>query len=154
MIVYRLSKKKYSGDLSGRGSEKFGGRWNNPGVRMVYTSGSIALCALEVAVHTPFGIIPKNYFLVAIEIPNSIKITLLDEVDLPRNWSTTVPTQITQKIGDKFINENKNLALRVPSATAQGDYNYLINPNHKDFGKLKIKKMELFSFDERLFVRE
>ncbi|MDO1502618.1 RES family NAD+ phosphorylase [Winogradskyella maritima] len=43
MIVYRLGKEKYKNDLSGIGAEKFGGRWNSKGVRMVYTSQSRAL---------------------------------------------------------------------------------------------------------------
>ena len=57
MIVYRLSKSKYSADLSGKGAEKAGGRWNSKGVAMVYTSASRALCTAEVAVHVPLGIV-------------------------------------------------------------------------------------------------
>ena len=47
MIVYRLSKSKYSADLTGKGAEKAGGRWNSKGVAMVYTSTSRALVPLR-----------------------------------------------------------------------------------------------------------
>ncbi len=70
MIVYRLSKSKYSADLSGKGAEKAGGRWNSKGVAMVYTSASRALCTAEVSVHVPLGIVPVDYELVSIEIPD------------------------------------------------------------------------------------
>lgn len=153
MIVYRLSRKKYSGDLTGKGSQKYGGRWNSPGYRILYTSQSIALCTVEVAVHLPFGYIPEEYYLTSIEIPDSIKITAFKPTDLPKNWNSMAPIPATKKIGDNFIKENKHLVLQVPSASVQGDFNYLINPKHKDFSKVKIKKTEPFSFDQRLFVR-
>ena len=60
MIVYRLSREKYARDLSGEGARKAGGRWNSRGIPLVYTSQSISLCALEVAVHLPLGMAPKD----------------------------------------------------------------------------------------------
>lgn len=47
----------------------------------------------------------------------------------------------------------KHLLMQVPSATVQGEYNYLINPKHKDFKKIKLIKSEQFVFDERLFIK-
>ncbi|MEA3445495.1 MAG: RES family NAD+ phosphorylase, partial [Bacteroidota bacterium] len=64
MIVYSLAKQKYCTDLSGTGAEKAGGRWNNKGIKILYTSDSRALCTAEIAVHTSFSNIPKNYYLV------------------------------------------------------------------------------------------
>ena len=70
MRVYRLSKEKYKNDISGAGAEKFGGRWNSKGTRMVYTADSRALAKLEVAVNLALHRIPKNYFLTIIELPD------------------------------------------------------------------------------------
>jgi RES domain-containing protein len=56
-------------------------------------------------------------------------------------------------IGDKFLKDSKFLVLKVPSATVQGEFNYLINPRHKNFDQIKILKIENFNFDERLFKR-
>lgn len=72
MIVFRLGKEKYKNDLSGIGAEKFGGRWNSKGVRMVYTSQSRALANLEVAVHLTLKLVPKDYYLTSIEIPDEL----------------------------------------------------------------------------------
>jgi RES domain-containing protein len=68
MNVYRLSKAIHANDLSGKGAEKNGGRWNSHGLPMIYTSQSRALCIAEVAVHLPMGILPEDYRLITIDI--------------------------------------------------------------------------------------
>lgn len=153
MIVYRLSKANYSKDVSGKGAEKSGGRWNSKGIPMVYTSETRALCTTEIAVHTPLGIVPLNYEIIQFEISDKVKIHTVDENTLTKDWKSFPHVHSTQEIGDKFIKENKYLVLKVPSAVVQGEYNFLINPNHKDFKMLKIKSIEAFSFDERLFKK-
>lgn len=152
MIVYRLSKSKYSNDLSGRGAEQAGGRWNSKGLPMLYTSASRALCTTEVAVHVPLGVVPLDYVMVEIEIPDKL-IQIVDLIFLPNNWKEFPHTEYTKKIGNEFLKNFQNLTLKVPSAVVNGDFNYLINPLHKDFSKLKINKIEPFEFDRRLFVK-
>jgi RES domain-containing protein len=152
MIVYRLSKSKYSHDLSGKGAERSGGRWNSKGVVLIYTGESRALCTAEIAVHTPLGNIPFDYQIVTIEIPDA-SIGDVDISILPIGWNSIPHSQLTRKIGDSFISKNIFLALKVPSAVVPGDYNYLINPHHQDISKIIILAVERFNFDERLFVR-
>lgn len=150
MIVFRLAKAKYAYDLSGKGAEFGGGRWNSKGIAMLYTSDSRALCVTEIAVHTPLGIVPDNYNLMTIEIPDN-SVFLLDFSLLPNNWNSFTYTANVKFIGDHFVTENKHLVLKVPSAVVQGDFNYLINPLHPDFRLIKILKAEAFIFDQRLF---
>ncbi len=152
MIAFRLSKQEYSDDLTGVGAELAGGRWNHKETRVLYTSDSRALCTAEIAVHTPIGLIPRDYFLTTIEIPDELKVDLVKTEYLPKNWRDFPYAGINQEIGDEFLNKGEFLILKVPSVVVQGDYNYLINPAHKDFKKIKIINKELlFSFDERLF---
>lgn len=151
MIVYRLSKKKYCNDLSGKGAEKFGGRWNSKGTAIVYTSDSRALCTAEVAVHFPLGIVPQDYYLNIIEISDKVSIKDITLKSLSKNWKSFPHAHSTQIIGDEFINDNKYLILKVPSAVIQGDFNYLINPNHSQIDLVKVIKSEHFEFDKRLF---
>ena len=152
MIVYRLSREKYKGDLSGRGAEIAGGRWNSVGVALLYTGENRALCTTEIAVHTPLGIIPQDYHLVSIKLPKA-GIEEVHITDLPENWNTFPHQLFTKKYGDDFVHRNRSLILKVPSAVVQGEYNYLINPYHKKFGVVKIIKTEPFKFDKRLFDR-
>jgi RES domain-containing protein len=151
MNVYRLSKEQYVDDLTGVGAELTGGRWNHKGAKILYTSDSRALCTAEIAVHTPIGLIPKDYFLITIEIPKEIEIQEINLAMLPRNWRGFPYDRATQEIGKDFITKGEYLILKVPSAVVKGDFNYLINPAHKDFRKIKIRGKERFSFDERLF---
>lgn len=74
MRVYRLAKEKFRNDLSGRGAEITGGRWNNKGTALVYTSDSRALCTAEIAVRTPLGILPIDYWMIELDLPDSIKM--------------------------------------------------------------------------------
>lgn len=151
MIVYRLATKKYADDLSGTGAEITGGRWNFKGTRILYTSDSRALCMAEIAVHTPYGVLPKDYYLIAIEIPENSEIVSVHIKSLPNNWRTFPYSKETQRLGSEFIKNQKHLYIKAPSAVVQGDYNILINPLHPSFETVKIISKEKFNFDERLF---
>jgi RES domain-containing protein len=153
MIVYRLSKSNYSRDLSGKGAERSGGRWNSKGVAMIYTGESRALCTAEIAVHTPLGNLPVNYEIISIEIPDEF-IGEVDSSSLPIGWNAIPHSHLTQDIGDRFISDCVYLILKVPSAVVQGDHNYLINPNHKEASKVKILEVKGFNFDKRLFLKQ
>jgi len=153
MIVYRLSKQAYIHDLSGRGAELNGGRWNSKGTAVVYISSSRALAVLEVAVHTPLGFMPSDYFMATIELPDNAEIFKPGAAQLPEKWKSNPLIKATQQIGDSFVKANKYLALQVPSATVAGDFNYLLNPLHPDFKAVKIINTEFFEFDSRLFKK-
>jgi RES domain-containing protein len=150
MIVFRLTKGKYKSQISGIGAELYGGRWNNKGFRVIYTSQSRALCTTEIAVHTPLGIIPTDYYLQTIEIPNS-SILKINPEELSKDWKRFPHPYSTKILGDQFIIENEFLSLKVPSAIVQDENNFLINPNHKMFKSVEIINIEKFEFDKRLF---
>jgi RES domain-containing protein len=153
MIVFRLANLKYVNDLSGKGAEKSGGRWNSRGTSMLYTSISRALCTAEIAVHTPLGIVPRDYTLATIEIPDLARLLKTELNKLPDDWESFPLPNSTQLLGDRFIAENKYLVMQVPSVVVQGEFNYLLNPLHKDFGRIKLIRTEPFVFDKRLFTR-
>ena len=153
MIVFRLAKATYGADLSGKGAESTGGRWNSKGVAMVYTSSSRALCTAELAVHLPLGLIPTGYQLTTFEIPDKFINDIISNQNLPDNWNSFPYIRATQLIGNAFIKSKKELILKVPSAVVEGDYNYLINPFHPGISEIKTISSEPFRFDERLFRR-
>lgn len=153
MIVHRLAKTKYSHDLSGKGAEKTGGRWNSKGTALLYTSESRALCMAEIAVHTPLGSIPNDYLLISIEITDDSSITQASLVELPENWMSFPHPHATQEIGDRFVAENLALVLKVPSAIVQGDFNYLVNPQHPEFENISIVEIVNLEFNKRLIVK-
>lgn len=109
MIVYRLSKKKYCKDLSGKGAEKNGGRWNSKGISIIYTSDSRALCTAEVAVHFPLGIVPVDYYLNIIKISDKALIKEVLLSNLSNNWKSFPHAHSTQVIGDEFVMDGEYL---------------------------------------------
>ena len=151
MRVFRLSKKKYSEELSGKGASKSGNRWNSKGTEIIYTAESRALAMAEVAVHLTLATLPRDYVMIQIEIPDNISVKEIKSEDLEENWNNHPPNVTTQTIGDDFIDSNAACLLKVPSAVVPGDLNYLINPNHKEFQKVKIIDVKEFPFDKRLF---
>lgn len=149
--VFRLSKEEYSKELSGVGASIYGGRWNSKGFELIYTSESRALALSELLVHLPIGLLPNNYKIITIGIPDSLNIETLNLSSLPSGWNSFPFTENTKAIGNNFILANSKPILKVPSAIIKEEYNYLLNPHHKDFKKIKILNVEDFIFNDRLF---
>jgi RES domain-containing protein len=148
MRVFRLSRKKYANSLSGYGAALNGQRWNSKGTELVYTAESRALACSEVAVHLPLALLPVDYHMVEINIPKSV--TIEEAKDLPEGWNAIPHRPVSQFIGDDFVLENQAAVLKVPSVVIAGDFNYLLNPAHAHFKRIKIVKAEPFPFDRRL----
>jgi len=151
MEVFRLSREKYATPLSGKGSAIKGARWNSIGIELIYTANNRSLAMAEVAVHFTLATLPGDYMMMTITIPDNIITKQIQEADLPTDWKEFPHPGSTQKVGDDFVAENKYCVLMVPSVVTQGDFNVLINPNHKDFSRIRITKIEKFPFDKRIF---
>lgn len=149
MEVFRLATAKYASDLSGTGARLHGGRWNQKGDAVLYTAGTRALALVEVLVHLTNAFLPLNYQLITIYIPDD-SIIAFPIKSLPSDWKNHEPNESTKKISAKWLTTNEYLALKVPSVVVEGEFNYLVNPLHADFSKVKVLKTESFSFDARL----
>jgi len=151
MKVYRLSRLRYAGFLSGKGAAIRGARWNSVGTEMIYTAQNRSLAMAEVAVHLTLGTLPDDYVMITIEIPDDIKIGSIGNEVLPPDWNNFPHPVSTQKIGDAFVFENNFCAVMVPSVVTKGDFNILINPKHSDFERIEVLEVEAFPFDKRIF---
>ena len=153
MIVFRTCGFSHSDDISGESAKnQHENRWNSFGVPMLYTSESAALCALEIHEHLPPNCIPDNYRLLEIEIPDDELLYVDDDFFEDQDWVDDIAT--TQAIGNYFIKNTEFLIMKVPSAWVFSCWNYLINPNHKDFNKVKIIKNTLFPIEGKLFSKK
>ena len=150
MHVFRLSRKRYAGELSGKGAAAFGARWNSPGVELIYTAESRALAMAEVFVHLSLAMLPDDFCMLTIDVPDSVTVSSLDLMTLPANWADFPPNHLTCKAGDLFVAEREACVLKVPSAVVMGDFNYLINPGHVDFPLIRIADVSDFTFDRRM----
>lgn len=149
MLLYRLTRCIYANDLSGFGARLYGGRWNSEGKAMLYLASSRSLAVLEALVHLPPAYVPDEYCMVTMEVPDNF--AAVDEKLLPENWQDFPDMDALKQIGNMFLSERKNLLLKVPSAIVNEEFNYLLNPSHSEAGKIRIKNVQPFSFDNRLF---
>ena len=149
MKVWRLVAGRHAATaMTGEGAAAFGGRWNPPGRRMVYTADSLALATLEMSAHITGGRV--KYVALQLEVPDALLDTL-DPAGLKRAWATTELT--TRRVGEAWLDARRAVALLVPSALVDarsGERNILVNPLHPAAAELReLQRFEVV-LDERL----
>lgn len=149
--AWRLVRSSHAAQaFDGEGAWLYPGRWNSPGIRMVYTADSPALAALDILIQIHGEPPDDRYVLIAATFPERT-VTRLDPGELPQGWATYPAAPPLRILGDTWIARNTSLVLAVPSAVIPEQHNFLINPRHPDFPSLKIAVPRAFTFDPRLF---
>jgi RES domain-containing protein len=150
ILAWRIIKQKHAKTaFTGEGARLYGGRWNSPSRPMVYTSESRALALAEILVHLESSGPISRYVTIRVEIDETF-VANIPSGDLPKNWRADPAPKRLQIIGDGWLVSQVSAVLRVPSAVVVGESNYLLNPSHPDFPRLKIKGSEKFLVDRRL----
>ncbi|MCC6588451.1 MAG: RES domain-containing protein [Bryobacterales bacterium] len=150
MLVYRIGSSRYPAN-DGKGAARFGGRWNQKGVPLIYAAESRALCALEIlAGSREFA---DDYISIPIEIPDNLPRRSLTVADLPKGWDSAEHGESTRVIGTAWAARMETAVLVVPSSVLHQERNYLINPCHPDFSRIVFHRGEPFLFDRRLTSR-
>ena len=126
-----------------------GGRWNSPGVRVVYTSSSVALAVLEVLAYRKARrpLTPRHLYTVRLD---EAQVQRLGEHDLPEDWQRYPYPESTQALGDAWASAGATLALAVPSVLAPPEENVMLNTAHPDFRHLDVEGPEPFPVSPRL----
>jgi RES domain-containing protein len=135
--------------FDGEGARIYGGRWNSVGVAMVYASQHKSLAALEVRVHIDTTRKIRRYKSFAFQFDENL-MKIIHVESLPKNWQQEPPPPSLQQIGDAWAKAADSPILAVPSVIIPEESNYLLNPKHPDFAKIKIERPTDFSFDPRL----
>ena len=149
MIVYRFSHPKFADDISGTGAKQRGGRWNPTGIALLYTSENISLGLLEVLANANTLEELQSIILLEIDIPPAVPLQEIKLSQLKNDWWNDF--DYTQWLGAELIKTAKSLLIKCPSAIVDKEHNYLVNPAHPAFRKIKVKRKNDFRFDERLF---
>ena len=148
MRVYRLQGSRFP-LINWKGAEVRGGRWNQIGTAMIYTSATMSLAALEILVH--HNSIPIDFVGIEVRIPDDLRVSTPADLGLPVDWPEVLPTEVTAEYGSKWVAAAKTVALKIPSAVVPSEFNYLLNPNHRDFGSLHFRYTKI-RFDSRLIL--
>ena len=148
--VWRIVKAKHAdAAYSGEGARRFGGRWNSPGLSVVYMAESRSLAAMEMLVHLNSQSLLGKYVIGRAVIQEKW-IESVRSDSLPTNWREFPASYELRAIGDRWLHAGKAAVLKVPSAVVEGEFNFLLNPTHVDFHKIKIEEFQRFVFDKRL----
>jgi RES domain-containing protein len=151
LTVFRLGKHVYREQLfSGQGGLYANGRWTPRGRPVVYTSASISLAVLEYTVnYRRRGWVPATVLGRAM-IPESVRVGTAPIDRLPANWFAASPPPQLQVLGGEWLERGETAVLKVPSAIVTEEWNYLLNPLHADFRKIRITAPKPFDFDQRV----
>ncbi len=143
-------------DLTGRGAEITGGRWNSRGAPVIYASESRALACLETMVHFNAGGLPLNRYLVALDVPDALwaAAETLTPATLPVGWDAEPPGLVSLGAGDTWLASRRTALLCVPSGIIPEEFNVLINPRHADSGGVRATKVRRWLYDARLGAGE
>lgn len=145
--IWRIVKAKHAASaFDGEGARLFGGRWNNPGVPVIYCSASLALAALETFVHLDEWQLAFDLVAIPVNIPSKLSPTRLHGSELKK----MLKQHGMPSIGSKWASTQKSCLLQVPSAIVPQEDNIVINPLHPDFSKINIGPAEPFVLDPRL----
>lgn len=149
MKVWRICKRRHAA-FDGEGARLAGGRWNSPGIAVVYTSESLSLAALELIVHADSTLLPGDLVSIEAELPEGVSLRRLEIADLPRTWRRHPAPDALARVGNAWARSGEGMALSVPSAVVPNDHNVLLNPGHPDFRRIRVGRPESFSLDPRL----
>lgn len=146
MIVYRITKEEYSTALKASG---YAARWNYKGTYIIYTAQSRSLACLENLVHRSGEGNNALYKVMVIQIPDTLKVEIIEAINLKKDWQKIENYSYCQALAANWLLSFKTAILKVPSVIIKNEFNYLINPAHSDFKKIKLAGAEDFIFDTR-----
>jgi RES domain-containing protein len=141
MIVFRMHGiSRDAFDSSGAFFQP--GRWHSAGTRVFYAAEHASLAALETLIHAGGKKMPPRA-ITRIHIPDDLSIESASWMEMPAS----------QAFGDAWVREARTAVLRVPSiAVNRMESNFVFNPIHAEFQRIRSESIEQFVFDPRFFL--
>lgn len=138
-VIYRMHAARFSATDT-TGSLLAPGRWHSQGTRILYAAQHISLALLETLVHAGGTPMPPRS-LTRMIVPATVKIETAKWLDRPAS----------QAFGDAWVRSGRTAVLRVPSIVVhQMEDNFVLNPAHPEFAKIRFEKPQSFPLDPRL----
>jgi RES domain-containing protein len=151
--LYRILRRRHArAPFDGEGAFRYGGRWSSPGVRLAYTSEHVSLAMIEYFVHLDADDPPPDLVVATADVPDDLSRAHVPTSRLPDGWQRTPAPGERAALGDRFARRGRHAALVVPSGLAPSESNWLLNPTHADFARLRIRPLEPFAYDVRFFA--
>jgi RES domain-containing protein len=150
MEGWRITRRAYQEQaFTGDGARLYGGRWNRPGIPLVYTAQSRSLAILEMLVHLQETAPMDGFVLIPVRFAEELVLTV-ESMGLPPGWDAEPPTLHSQRLGESWVASGASPVLSTPSAVVPQERNYLLNPAHPLFSLIEIAEAEECRIDKRL----
>lgn len=149
--AWRIADGRFD-PFSALGASLVGGRWNSPGLGVIYASRTFAGAMLECLAHAGIGRVPRTHVALEISIPAEVAIEGSVDDNLPTGWDEP-DLRVAREFGNAWIREQRTAVLLVPSVVARIEANVLFNPAHPDFEKIVAGNPQAVIWDARLFGR-
>ena len=147
--AWRIVKTRYVATaFDGEAAALLGGRWNSRGTRVVYASATLSLALVEILVHLPAGVL-GGFSAIPVEFDDRLVVELAS-ARVPAGFQDDPPRVETMAVGGAWVRDARSAVLSVPSAVVLMERNYLLNPRHADFARVKIGRARGFPLDRRL----
>ncbi len=152
MRVWRLALGRHH-EVDGEGARLYGGRWNSPGVPVVYAATHLSLALLEQLVHVSLERLPDAFRAFAIELPDDVPVETI------RLAPAANDPVACRRYGDVWAAALRSAALIVPSVLVPAtldpggigtdERNVVLNPRHGSAGAWRVVGTA-FRVDRRL----
>ena len=107
---------------------------------------------IEYFVHLDRDDPPPDLVVAAADVPDDVSRVSVSPGSLPATWRQIPAPVELATIGDRFARRRREAILVVPSALAPDESNWLLNPEHPDFRRVRIHPPEPFAYDARFFA--
>ena len=94
---------------------------------------------------------PAGLIAIPADIPVDLKLEAVDPHKLPKNWRDYPAPEALKSIATGWLERSASAVLEVPSAVIPSERNYLLNPKHADFTRIRIEDPIPFAFDPRMW---
>lgn len=116
----------------------------------MYISATLSLAVLELLVHLVDDEAPADLVATVAEIPIGVRIGRITRAELPDRWRGYPAPGALADIGERWVREARTAVLAVSSAVIPAELNYLLNPRHPAFGRIRVRRPEPFDLDPRV----
>lgn len=145
MLLFRLGTGAHP-VWDGTGAALVGGRWNPPGVPVIYAAGTLSLPMLERLVQR------RNLgdtLLVEATAPDDLAWEDLLAAP-PRGWQALGSPEAAAA-GAAWVRAGRTALLRVPSVLVPREAIWVINPRHLDAARIAVSKPVPLAWDRQSF---
>lgn len=145
MLIYRLGTSAHP-VWDGTGAALVGGRWNPPGVPVIYAAATLSLAMLERLVQRRNL---RDTLLVEASVPDDLPFEDLMAAP-PAGWHALGSPEAAAA-GAAWARAGRTALLRVPSVLVPREANWVVNPRHPDAARIAPAAPVPLAWDRRFF---